>query len=126
MIRGHGGSSGRVLRVAIAIAAITTSACVVRSKQPTPLPYEGLVSPVDGDVIAVDSAGLTDVRRFTLRTFGQATVDFKLGPLENATEFSPSHLAEHMATSIPVRVYFRVENGERVAYRLEDAQAPPT
>jgi hypothetical protein len=28
-----------------------------------------------------------------------------------------------MATSQPIRAWFRVENGERVVYRLEDAPA---
>jgi hypothetical protein len=44
-----------------------------------------------------------------------------MGPLENAAEFSPSHLSEHLATSEPVRAWFRVENGQRIVYRLEDA-----
>ena len=78
-------------------------------------------SPVDGVVIAVDAVSLTDVRGFTLRTPGGVSFDFKLGALENATSFSPSHLKEHQATSEPVRVWFRLENSSRVAYRIEDA-----
>ena len=85
------------------------------------LPPAEVQSPVDGIVIAVDASGLTQVHGFTLRTSDGSTLDFKLGTLENATEFSPSHLAEHQATSIQVRVYFLDQNGERVVYRLEDA-----
>jgi hypothetical protein len=48
-------------------------------------------------------------------------LDFKLGALENATQFTPSHLAEHQATSVPVRVFFVDQDGEHVVYRLEDA-----
>lgn len=58
-----------------------------------------------------------------LRLPDSSTITFTLGPLDNATEFSPSHLTEHMATSEPIRAYFRIENGSPVAHRLEDA--PP-
>ena len=44
-----------------------------------------------------------------------------LGDLENGTEFPPGHLVEHQATAQPVRVWYRTENGARVAVRLEDA-----
>jgi hypothetical protein len=76
---------------------------------------------MDGVVVAVDAVSLTDVRGFTLRTSDGESVDFELGALENATQFSPSHLKEHQATSEPIRVWFRVEHGARVAYRIEDA-----
>ena len=79
-------------------------------------------SPVDGVVVAVDSAGLGQIRGFTLRaTQAGVAFDFKLGPLENAAGFSPSHLSEHMATSEPVRVWYRMEDAVPVVYRLEDA-----
>lgn len=78
-------------------------------------------SPIDGVVVAVDSAGLGQVRAFTLRAAGGFDFVLRLGNLENATEFSPSHLAEHLATSQRVRVYYRDESGEPVVYRLEDA-----
>ena len=78
-------------------------------------------SPVDGVVIAVDSAGLGHVGGFTVRLAGGWSYVFKLGILENATEFSPSHLAEHMASSSPIRVFYRLENSVPTVYRLEDA-----
>ena len=82
-------------------------------------------SPVHGVIIAVDSAGLGDVRGFTLRpSSGPFAFAFELGTLENPTEFPPGHLAEHLASSQPVRVYFRrAEDGGHIVYRLEDA--PP-
>ena len=104
----------------VTLAAASVGACAV---QPTGS-IEGS-SPVDGIVVSIDARSLTDVRGFSLRTSGTGTLEFKLGPLENATSFPPGHLAEHQATSLPVRVYFRVENGARVVYRLEDA-APPS
>ena len=76
---------------------------------------------VEGVIVGVDSAGLGDVRGFTLRQVGGETLDFRLGELENGTEFPPGHLAEHQATAQPVRVWYRTEDGERYAVRLEDA-----
>lgn len=101
---------------ALLLAAITVSACA-----PQPAATPDVQSPIDGVVIEVDAASLTDVREFTLRTTGGFAFGFELGPLENATEFSPSHLKEHQATSEPIRVWFRVDNGARIAYRIEDA-----
>lgn len=76
---------------------------------------------VEGAIVSVDSAGLGDVRGFTLRQPGGETLEFRLGELENPTEFPPGHLAEHQATAQPVRVWYRVEGAERFAVRLEDA-----
>ena len=78
-------------------------------------------SPIAGVVTAVDSAGLSEVKGFTLRTVGGEDLKFVLGTLENGTEFPPGHLAEHMAAADPILVYFRPENGALVVYRLEDA-----
>ena len=74
-----------------------------------------------GVVIAVDSTSLTDVKGFTIRTPDGRTVKFTLGPLENASQFAPGHLNEHVATAVPVLVTYRDENGQRVVVRLEDA-----
>jgi hypothetical protein len=93
-----------------------TAACAC---DPTPPPPP--VSPVEGVVIAVDSAGLGQVSSFVLRFADASTLTLTMGQLENATEFSPSHLNEHMASSEPVRAFFRLENGLPVVYRLEDA-----
>jgi hypothetical protein len=78
-------------------------------------------SPVEGVIVSVDSSSLSDVRGFTLRTSGGRTIDFRLGTLENPTEFPPGHLKEHQATSEAIRVFFRIEAGLPVVYRLADA-----
>jgi hypothetical protein len=75
-----------------------------------------------GRLTDIDAEGLTEVSGFRLRTDDGADVQFRLGVLENGVEFPPGHLAEHMATTTKVRVYFRDEAGERVVYRLEDAE----
>lgn len=108
----------RTLRVtAAALFAVVALAACGPGAGATP----DVQSPVDGVVVAVDAASLTDVRGFTLRTSVGASFDFRLAALENATSFSPSHLKEHQATSEPIRVWFRIDSGDRVAYRIEDA-----
>ena len=81
-----------------------------------------VASPVTGVLVKIDSQGLTKVRGFTVRTDAGAEIPFTIGTLENGAEFPPGHLAEHMATSSPVRVFFRDEGGTLVVYRIEDAE----
>jgi hypothetical protein len=83
-------------------------------------------SPMQGAVVSVDSAGLGQVRGFTLRMIDGETFKLVLGTLENPTEFPPGHLSEHLASSEPIRAYFRESNGVRVVYRIEDARPAPT
>jgi hypothetical protein len=102
------------LGLAVALAACGGRVVV------TPAP----ASPVTGKIVAIDSAGLTDVKGFTLRTADGREVPFTIGVLENGATFPPGHLAEHMASASDVRVSFRQEGGRLVVYRLEDADAP--
>lgn len=81
----------------------------------------GDVEVEQGVVVAVDAAGLADVRGFTLRTADARTLTFRVDVLENAVDFPPSHLIEHQATSQAVRVSYRIEDDELVAVRIEDA-----
>lgn len=78
-------------------------------------------SPVVGVLVAIDSSGLNAVHGFTLRTADGRMIEFTIGTLENGAEFPPGHLAEHVASSSPVRVFFRPEGGRLVVYRIEDA-----
>lgn len=82
---------------------------------------ESPASPVEGIVVRVVASGLNDVQGFTVRMASGETIDFRMGQLINATEFPPSHLSEHQATSEPVRVWFEIATGERVAVRIDDA-----
>ena len=108
--------------VLIAVIAITGGAALVLSDTSMFDPDGSSdVAAVEGVVVAVDSTGLTDVRGFTLRAVGGDTMAFRLGELENATEFPPGHLTEHQATAAPIRVWYRMEGDERYAVRLEDA-----
>jgi hypothetical protein len=74
-----------------------------------------------GVIVGVQSQGLDKVTGFTLRTTDRGSLVFVIGDLENGTEFPPGHLVEHQATAQPVRVWYRTENGAKVAIRLEDA-----
>ena len=74
-----------------------------------------------GVVVGVDSAGLDKVSGFTLRTGAGESLEFDLRDLENGAQFPPGHLQEHQATGGPVRVWYRIANGVRLAIRLEDA-----
>jgi hypothetical protein len=79
--------------------------------------------PVTGVIVAVDSAGLSDVRGFTLRTDAADLIEFSLAQFENGNEFPPGHLAEHQATAEPVLVYWHEVDGTRFAIRILDAPA---
>ena len=76
---------------------------------------------VVGVVVGVESTGLDAVTGMRLRTTDGETLDFRIGQLENGAEFPPGHLVEHQATGAPVRVWYRMEGGSRVAVRIEDA-----
>ena len=78
-------------------------------------------SPVAGIVTRVDSSGLSAVKKFTLRTTSGDDLTFVIGTLENGAEFPPGHLVEHMTSADPILVYFRVEKGALVVYKLDDA-----
>lgn len=74
-----------------------------------------------GVIVAIDSAGLADVRGFTLRRSGGELIEFTLDELENGTAFPPGHLAEHQATAEPVRVWYRVDGDVLHATWIDDA-----
>ncbi len=78
-------------------------------------------SPIAGVLTSIDATGLTEVHGFTLRTVTGQDLTFTMGTLENGDEFPPGHLNEHLAAAAPVLVYFKVQDGKLVVYRLEDA-----
>ena len=104
-----------VVGAGLVIALVAAAAFVVTTAAQPPRQTE------TGVVIAVDSTSLTNVKGFTIRTPDGRTVPFKLGQLENASQFAPGHLNEHIATAIPVLVTYQDKDGERVVVRLEDA-----
>jgi hypothetical protein len=74
-----------------------------------------------GVVVAVQATSLSNVQGFSIRTADGRTVDFRMGTVENATQFVPGHLAEHKVSLVPIRVtYVQTPDGLQ-AVRLEDA-----
>ncbi|MHB8891659.1 MAG: hypothetical protein ACYC65_06395 [Candidatus Limnocylindrales bacterium] len=78
-------------------------------------------SPVTGVLLGITAEGLTQVKGFRLRTDDGQELAFEIGTLENGVEFPPGHLAEHLATGSPIRVFFRAEGGRLIVHRIEDA-----
>lgn len=114
---GRGAVVGLGVLVALGAIAFVVAASLARPTDRTEV----------GVVISVDAASLTEVHGFTIRTPDGRTVEFRVGALENGTEFPPGHLAEHAATATPIRVTYRDEGSGRVAVRLDDAVvASPT
>jgi hypothetical protein len=109
-----------VLVLAVLLAITGATAFVLSGMDPTGEAPGDLPS-VSGVVVGVDSAGLDDVRGFTLRTADGSTIAFTLGGLTNGVTFAPGHLVEHQATAQPVRVWYRTEGATQVAVRIEDA-----
>jgi hypothetical protein len=97
--------------------APTASAAAATAATPA-----ALASPVTGRLVGIDSGGLTRVKGFTMRLDDGSEVAFVIGSLENGAVFPPGHLAEHMASSSAVTVFFRDEGGAHVVYRLEDGE----
>ncbi|MEO7664886.1 MAG: hypothetical protein ABIV26_07140 [Candidatus Limnocylindrales bacterium] len=120
-------ASWPALALAVALALLV-GACggnlgsVPASNLASPAPPSAVpASPVDGVITHVESAGLDKVTSFTIRTAAGALLTFRIGPLDNGTQFPPGHLTEHQATSEAIRVTFRVEGSDLVAIRLDDA-----
>jgi len=106
-----------VVLVGAAVAFSAGQACAAPNAPCPTIPP----SPLVGVVVSVDTPSLGQVNGFGLRLPDGSTVALKVGVLENPTQFSPSHLLAHEATSVPIRAFYRVDNGAAVVYRLEDA-----
>lgn len=104
-------------------ASIATAASAEPSSTPAASGSAAAVpaSPVTGVLTDITSAGLSQVSAFRIRLDDGTELSFRIGVLENGAEFPPGHLAEHLASSAPVRVFFRVEGADLVVYRIEDA-----
>ena len=107
------------MAIVAAVAALGVIGLSGGSLTPSAAPLP--TSPIVGVVIAVDSPSLGIVRGFNLLLQDGTTVTLTVGQLENPTEFSPSHLSEHLASSEPIRAFYRLQDGIPVVYRIEDA-----
>ena len=104
-------------RLPLLVGALALAAVVVA------LVGRGQEESVVGVVVDVQSQGLVDVRAFSVRTDDGQTLTFRIDALENGAEFPPGHLIEHQATSERVRVFYRRDGEQLVAFRIVDAPA---
>ena len=105
---------------AAVVLAVAATVFLAGRPNPDPAPSDGFRAV--GVVVGVQSEGLDKVHGFTLRLDDGSLVEFDVGVLENGNIFPPSHLVEHLADSQPLRVFYREDDGRRVAYRLEDGE----
>jgi hypothetical protein len=111
----------RLLLLAVAAAALAVVGVVVAGGMGTsPRPD---APTVDGIVVGVDATGLANVTAFRLLTDDGRTLQFGLRSLRDPVQFPPGHLAEHVANSVRVRVWYRDDGGQLEALWLEDAPA---
>lgn len=103
------------VRLALALLVTLALAAPVAACQPTLREEVGVV-------ISIESAGLGKVDGFELRTADGRLLTFDTRDLAfDRVGFPASHLSEHLATTEPVRVTYRLEDGRNVAVRLVDA-----
>jgi hypothetical protein len=85
----------------------------------------GTLQTASGVVLQVNGSSLTEIDSFVLRTADGELITFDVGPVTfDATSFPPEHLREHQALASPVRVTYQVQDGRKVAVKLEDAPGP--
>lgn len=77
---------------------------------------------VEGIITNVESASLPQVETFTVRDNDNSIIVFRIAP--DATQdiedgFLPSHLREHALAVEQVKVFYRLEDGEYFALRIE-------
>lgn len=123
--RNTGARSFAISAAILALVILATLAFVELSRPTASPPPDLPASPIVGVVVRVDTESISEVNEIDVRMADGRIVTLSMGPLENATEFSPSHLAEHMATAEPIRAFYRLDAGRPVIYRLEDAAPSP-
>jgi hypothetical protein len=75
-----------------------------------------------GIVLIMNETPPIQVSGFMLRTNTGRILTFKIGPLQlDAGSFNAAHLKVHQVTGQPIIVEYRTVNGERIAFRLTDA-----
>ena len=112
--------------ILVLVIAVMAVAAILLGQAPPPAPPPDAAA-VEGIIVAVDSAGLTDVKSFDLRAADGTTMTYSLERLENGASFPPGHLVEHQASASPVRVWYTTDGGVLYAIRLDDAEpaSPP-
>jgi hypothetical protein len=121
--------------VALALGLLVAACAPGTAPTPGPIQTGAIASPVSGSPapvtspvigvpIDIEAEGFTKVTAFTIRTDDGRQLRFVMGQLENGAEFPPNHLAEHLAGSTKIRVFYRQQGADQLAYRLEDVLTP--
>jgi len=79
---------------------------------------------VTGVIIDVQASSLTQLDSFTLRSNDGETLEFRIDPdaaFDPQEGLFPSHLRTHALAAEQVRVFYREEGGELLAFRIEHA-----
>lgn len=82
---------------------------------------------VTGIVTDVQSSSLTTLDSFTVHTNDGKTLVFHVAPgadPDPQEAFVGGHLRSHLVAASQVKVYYREENGDLLAVRMEDILAP--
>ena len=82
---------------------------------------------VTGVIMEVQSTSLTQIDSFTLRDNGGRTLVFAIAPdasQDPREGFFPGHLRTHALAVEQVTVFYREEDGELLALRLEHSENP--
>jgi hypothetical protein len=77
---------------------------------------------VTGVVLTVDQPSAGNVDGFTLRLCDGQVLTFTVGVVDqDEGAFPPEHLTEHQRTAEPAKITYKVQNGQNVATKLQDA-----
>lgn len=113
--------SGNLSRLAVGVLSVSLLAVACGGQSgPEPEDTSGAPARVTGVIVDIDSAGIDDIRAFTLRSEGQT---YEIHIAEDVEYgFSLGHLQEHRVSSEPVVVDLEErEDGRLYALSIEDA-----
>lgn len=110
-------SAMRLAPVALLAIALALSGC--GSDPPADPPEEEVTGPLEGVIVAIDSAAIDEVTSFTLKD-GDRTYEIYIAD-DVDYGFPLGHMQEHVQTADPVSVDIEERDGKLYALTIEDA-----
>jgi hypothetical protein len=104
--------------VALLLVVVLLAACGTQGEEGDPQAGDGPPSTLTGVVTDIDSAGIDDIRSFTLLSGGESHEIFIADDVDYG--FNLGHLQEHRTTSEPVIVELEERDGSLYARSVED------
>jgi hypothetical protein len=126
---------GRVLAAVTVAAVISIAGCGQGGATPSATAVAGAAASQAGSspgaarltavglVMSIDSAGVTDVKSFQLRTVNGTVLEFDIVKGVDIG-FPAGHLQEHRAAGEQVQVTYHVDGGRNLVDHLDDAPVP--